>query len=57
MKLAFDMAPLLFLGVGALFLVVAGGFYLLGHGVSTAVVVIGAVFVLVAIATAIVPDK
>ena len=55
MKLTFDVAPLAFLALGAILLLTAGLFYLLGQGVSTVVVAMGAVFVLVAIATAIAP--
>lgn len=54
-KLTLDAAPLVFLGIGVLFLAVAGAAYLLGAGGSTVVVAIGAMFVLVAMATAITP--
>ena len=57
MKLTLDTAPLVFLGIGLLFLTVAGTAYLLGAGSSMAVIGIGAMFVLVAMATAIVPSK
>lgn len=57
MKLTLDAAPLIFLGLGVLLLLTAGTAYLLGNGGSTIIVVIGAMFVLVAIATAITPNK
>lgn len=56
-KLTLDAAPLVFLGIGALLLVVAGASYLVGNGGPTVVVAMGAMFVLVAIATAITPEK
>jgi peptidoglycan/LPS O-acetylase OafA/YrhL len=55
--LTLDALPLVFLGIGALLLVIAGGTYLAGNGGSTIVIAIGAMFVLVAIATAITPNK
>lgn len=57
MKLTLDTAPLVFLGIGALLLGAAGTAYLLGSQGSTVIVAIGAMFVLVAIATAVTPSK
>ena len=56
-KLTLDAAPLVFLAIGALLLMAAGTSYLLDNGGSTVIVAIGAMFVLVAIATAITPNK
>ncbi|MEK6975877.1 MAG: hypothetical protein AABY18_06000 [Candidatus Thermoplasmatota archaeon] len=57
MKVTFDLAPRIFLAIGVVLLVVAGASWASGGGNSLIAIALGAVFVLIAGALAIAPDK